>query len=342
MDYKEVLETARKVLAPKCRVCPVCDGRACRGEVPGVGGKGTGATFVRNVAALEEVKLVLDTLYADRGQDTSCEFFGRTFAMPVFAAPIGGMKLNYASDLGEGANGERVVKGAHAAGSAAFTGDSPDEAFYGPLEAIKALDGWGVPTIKPWAMKQALARMADAVAADAMAVAMDVDAAGLVNVKLRGESVYPKSVADLRVLVEAAGKIPFIVKGVMSAKGALKALEAGCYGIVVSNHGGRVLDHAQSTAEVLPEIAQAVNGRMKIFVDGGVRSGVDVFKMLALGADAVLIGRPVTMSAFGGGAEGVEIYLKKIQSELAGTMLMTGAAALAEIGRDMVRVPAYF
>ena len=69
MDYKEVLETARKVLAPKCRVCPVCDGRACRGEVPGVGGKGTGATFVRNVAALAEVKLVLDTLYADRGQD---------------------------------------------------------------------------------------------------------------------------------------------------------------------------------------------------------------------------------------------------------------------------------
>ena len=184
--------------------------------------------------------------------------------------------------------------------------------------------------------------MADAVAAGAMAVAMDVDAAGLVNVKLRGESVYPKSVADLRVLVEAAGKTPFIVKGVMSAKGALKALEAGCYGIVVSNHGGRVLDHAQSTVEVLPEIAQAVNGRMKIFVDGGVRSGVDVFKMLALGADAVLIGRPVTMSAFGGGAEGVEIYLKKIQSELAGTMLMTGAATLAEIGRDMVRVPAYF
>lgn len=212
MDYKEVLETARKVLAPKCRVCPVCDGRACRGEVPGVGGKGTGATFVRNVAALAEVKLVLDTLYADRVQDTSCEFFGRAFAMPVFAAPIGGMKLNYASDLGEGANGERVVKGAHAAGSAAFTGDSPDEAFYGPLEAIKALDGWGVPTIKPWAMKQALARMADAVAAGAMAVAMDVDAAGLVNVKLRGESVYPKSVADLRVLVEAAGKTPFIVK----------------------------------------------------------------------------------------------------------------------------------
>lgn len=94
--------------------------------------------------------------------------------------------------------------------------------------------------------------------------------------------------------------------------------------------------------EVLPEIAQAVNGRMKVFVDGGVRSGVDVFKMLALGADAVLIGRPVTMSAFGGGAEGVEIYLKKIQSELTGTMLMTGAATLAEIGRDMVSVPAYF
>lgn len=342
MDYKELVENERRVLSKVCRVCPVCDGKACRGEVPGVGGKGSGSTFVRNVEKLAQVKIVLDTLYEDRGQDTSCRFFGLTFELPVFAAPIGGMKLNYASDVTEAENGQRVVTGAINAGSAAFTGDSPEEAFYGPLETIKKLGGLGIPTIKPWAMPQAFSRLKDALAAGVPAVCMDVDAAGLVNVKLRGESVYPKSVADLRALVEAAGKTPFFVKGVMSVKGALRAASAGCAGIVVSNHGGRVLDHAQSTAEVLPAIARAVGKSMKIFVDGGIRSGLDVFKMLALGADAVLIGRPVTAAAFGGGAEGVELYLKKIKSELAATMLMTGAASVAEINRTMIYVPSDF
>ncbi len=342
MDYNEVLENARRVLTPKCRVCPVCDGRACRGEVPGPGGKGSGSTFVRNADKLAQVALVLDTLYEDRGQDTSCEIFGKKFAMPVFAAPVGGMKLNYGSDIGEGEMAARFLEGAKNAGTAAFTGDAPDTPFCNALDAIKKCGGIGIPTIKPWAMPQALSYIAEAVAAGAMAVSMDVDAAGLVNVKLRGKSVYPKSVADLHRLAAAAGKTPFIVKGVMSVKGALKALEAGCAGIVVSNHGGRVLDCGQSTAEVLPAIAEAVKGHMTIFADGGVRSGLDVFKMLALGADAVLIGRPVAVAAFGGGAEGVELYFKKIQSELAGAMLMTGTAKLSEIKRGTIHIPADF
>ena len=95
---------------------------------------------------------------------------------------------------------------------------------------------------------------------------------------------------------QAAGK-PFILKGIMTVSGAKKALEAGASGIVVSNHGGRVLDQCPATAEVLPAIADAVGGRMTILVDGGIRTGMDVFKALALGADAVLIGRPfVNMS----------------------------------------------
>lgn len=342
MEYKEVLENAKRELAVKCHVCPVCDGRACRGEVPGVGGKGTGSAFISNVADLSKVKVVLDTLYRDRGQDTGCEFFGRKFSMPIFVAPIGGMKMNYGSEITEAENGARVVRGAKMAGSAAFTGDSPDAAFYGPLETVEAEGGCGVPTIKPWALKVALTRVADAKKAGAMAIAMDVDAAGLVNVKLRGESVYPKSVSDLTELVKACGETPFIVKGVMSARGALKALEAGCYGIVISNHGGRVLDHAASTVSVLEEIVHAVGGRMKIFIDGGIRSGVDVFKVLAMGADGVLIGRPAVVAAFGGNEEGLKIYLEKIRSELESTMLMTGAADLSDISRNMVTVPEHF
>ncbi len=342
MEYREILENARKILLPKCRVCPVCDGRACRGEVPGVGGKGSGSTFIRNAVKLSQVTIVLDTLYENRGQNTSCEFFGRKFALPAFAAPIGGMKLNYGSDVTEREMARRFLEGAKNAGSAAFTGDAPTAPFCDALDLITSNGGYGVPTIKPWMMPQAIEYVEKAAASGAMAVAMDVDAAGLVNVKLCGKSVYPKSIADLRALVEAAGKTPFIVKGVMSAKGARKALEAGCAGIVVSNHGGRVLDDGQSTAEVLPEIAEAVKGQMIIFADGGVRSGADVFKMLALGADAVLIGRPVAVAAFGGGAEGVELYFRKIQAELESTMMMTGAAKLAEIKRGMIHLPADF
>lgn len=123
----------------------------------------------------------------------------------------------------------------------------------------------------------------------------------------------------------------------MSVKGALKAKEAGASAIVVSNHGGRVLDQCPATAEVLAEIADAVDGSMKIFVDGGIRSGTDVFKALALGADAAIIARPFVTAVYGGGREGVESYVQKISSELADTMAMCGVSSLSEITRDCIR-----
>lgn len=123
----------------------------------------------------------------------------------------------------------------------------------------------------------------------------------------------------------------------MTVKGALKAKEAGAAAIVVSNHGGRVLDQCPPTAEVLPEIADAVGRDMKILVDGGIRSGVDVFKALALGADAVLIGRPYVTAVYGGAAEGVKALTDKLAAELEDTMAMCGAHSLEEITRDMVR-----
>jgi len=97
-----------------------------------------------------------------------------------------------------------------------------------------------------------------------------------------------------------------------------------------------VLESCPSTAEVLPAIADAVGGKMTILVDGGIRSGVDVFKALALGADAVLIGRPFVTMVYGGGAEGVQTYVNKLKTELAETMEMCGARSLAEIKRSMI------
>ena len=145
-----------------------------------------------------------------------------------------------------------------------------------------------------------------------------------------------KSVEDLKAIAEMAGA-PFIVKGVMTVKGALKAKEAGAAAIVVSNHGGRVQDQCPATAEVLPEIVKAVGGSMKIFVDGGIRSGVDIFKALALGADAVIIARPFVTAVYGGAEEGVKAYIDKLAGELADTMAMCGAFSLDEITPDMVR-----
>lgn len=133
-------------------------------------------------------------------------------------------------------------------------------------------------------------------------------------------------------------KAPFIVKGIMTVKGAMKAKEAGASAIVVSNHGGRVLDQCPATAEVLSDIAAAVGSSMKILVDGGIRSGADVFKALALGADAVVIARPFVTAVYGGGEEGVLSYIEKIGSELEDTMKMCGVSSLHEISKDCVRI----
>ena len=168
------------------------------------------------------------------------------------------------------------------------------------------------------------------------AVAMDIDAAGLPFLKNLTPPAGSKTVEELREIVKEA-EVPFIIKGIMTVKGALKAKEAGAAAIVVSNHGGRVLDQCPATAEVLAEIADAVGNDMKILVDGGIRSGVDIFKALALGADAVLIGRPFVTAVYGGGAEGVAAYTAKLAAELEDTMAMCGAHSLSEISRDMVR-----
>ena len=106
--------------------------------------------------------------------------------------------------------------------------------------------------------------------------------------------------------------------------------------IVVSNHGGRILDHCPGTADVLPRIAAALRGRVPIIVDGGVRSGVDVLKMLALGADAVFIGRPVCVAAIGGGLDGVRIYFEGIRTQLAQAMLLTGVGTVGDINPELL------
>lgn len=131
-------------------------------------------------------------------------------------------------------------------------------------------------------------------------MAIDVDAAALVNMRLLGQRIEPKMQAEIEEVVAEAG-MPVILKGIMAPDEVAIAADAGVASIVVSNHGCRALDHTPATADILPSIARRVGGKMVVLVDGGIRGGVDVLKMLALGADAVLVGRPLAVAAVGGG-----------------------------------------
>jgi L-lactate dehydrogenase (cytochrome) len=129
---------------------------------------------------------------------------------------------------------------------------------------------------------------------------------------------------------------PLIVKGLLDPDDAREAADSGADGIVVSNHGGRQLDGALSTARALPRIAEAASGRMKILADGGVRSGLDVVRMLALGADFVLIGRAWAYALAGAGGAGVEHILKLIDAEMRVAMALTGTARISQITKDVL------
>lgn len=337
MTYEEVLSNAKTCMGEFCKACPVCNGKACSNKVPGPGSKGSGTVAIRNYDKWQELCINMDTICENKPLDLTSEIFGRTFKYPIFAAPIGAMKLHYGDKYDDLEYNDILVSSCADAGIAAFTGDGTNPAVMeGAARAIKQKDGNGIPTVKPWdinTLKEKLAMIKDA---GSFAVAMDIDAAGLPFLKNLTPPAGSKTVEELREIVKEA-EVPFIIKGIMTVKGALKAKEAGAAAIVVSNHGGRVLDQCPATAEVLAEIADAVGNDMKILVDGGIRSGVDIFKALALGADAVLIGRPFVTAVYGGGAEGVAAYTAKQAAELEDTMAMCGAHSLSEISRDMVR-----
>ena len=338
MNYQEILENARTCMGPYCKACPVCNGKACTSQMPGPGAKGTGTVAIRNYEKWQDICVNMDTICENGKADTSFEIFGRTYKAPIFAAPIGAMKLHYGDKYDDLEYNNILVPACADAGIAAFTGDGVNAAvMQGATEAIRAKDGKGIPTVKPWDVNTLQEKLELIKASGSFAVAMDIDAAGLPFLKNLTPPAGSKTTEELAEIVKAAG-VPFILKGIMTVKGALKAKEAGASAIVVSNHGGRVLDQCPATAEVLEEIVQAVGKDMKIFVDGGLRSGVDIFKALALGADAVLIGRPYVTAVYGGGAEGVATYTEKLTTELADTMTMCGAHNLSEISREMLRV----
>ena len=330
MNYNDILEKARQTMGSRCKVCKECNGKACVGVIPGPGGKGTGSSFIRNVDKLSEIRINMDLVYNKAKVDTSIELFGIKLKYPFFPAPISAVGIHYHDYYDDEEYSKAIVKGCKVSGIIGFTGDGEKEECYTMgIDAIKSVDGWGIPTIKPWGVNEVIRKIKIAEEIGVPAVAMDIDAGGL-PVMGKDKEIGPKSIDELRQIVKST-KLPFIVKGIMTAKSALKVLEAGAYGIVVSNHGGRVLDYTPATVEVLPEIVEAVGGKMKILFDGGIRSGIDVLKVLAIGADGVLIGRPYAIAAYGGGEEGVAMFTEMIGAELRQTMTMVGFNRVSDI-----------
>lgn len=336
MTFDSVRLKAKPRLGPYCKACPTCNGQACKGVIPGPGGKGTGLGFVRNYEDLRQYALCMNTLYDATKVDTRIDLWGKTYSMPIFAGPVGAVQMHYSDLYDDLSYSQVVVEGSSAMGTLAFTGDGVDDGvFHGTIKAISDQAGRGVPTIKPWTHDEVIKKIRLAETAQVPFVAMDLDAAGLAFLAKLGKPVAPKGVHALREIIKATD-LPFVVKGVMTTKMALDALEAGAHGIVVSNHGGRVLDETPSTISQLEAIADLVKDKMMIWVDGGFRSGLDVFKALALGAHGVLVARPFVTAVYGGGVEGVKTLYDQLHAELVDAMVMTGCATLKDITREKI------
>ena len=287
MNYQEMLKEARQHLNGSCKVCKACNGVACSGEVPGMGGKGTGSAFTENFKSLQNVKINMRVIHNVLNPDTSVELFGKKMKAPIFAAPVTGTTLNMGGKISEREYITSVVEGCIESDIYPMVGDTAVDSFLmDNLDVLKDNDGEGIVFIKPWENHDIIKKIK---------------------------------------LAEEAG-----------AYAVLLAVQAGADAIVVSNHGGRVLDCTPGSADVLPAIAEAVKGKITILADGGVRNGVDVLKMIGLGADGVLIGRPFVTASFGGGKEGVEMYVNKVIDELEATMRLTGCQSIKDIDGKVI------
>lgn len=267
--------------------------------------------------------ILLETRYIDSDlPSTKMELWGEQFETPIMTAA-----LSHLHDICEDAMAE-FGRGAKMAGAVHFMGMGEDD----ELEGILATGAKTIKIIKPHENNEVVFhKIHHAVKNGAFAVGMDIDHSygqrGTYDV-VCGLPMKPKSLEEMKEFVKAEN-VPFVVKGVLSTKDAEKCVEAGVKGILVSHHHG-IMPYSVPPLMVLPEIVKAVDGQMKIFVDCGIESGMDVFKALALGADAVCVGRDL-MGPLKNKGEGVLERINQLNGELATIMARTGARTLKEI-----------
>ncbi len=332
-----VREKSQEHLMGICSVNKVCDGdpsRLCMGQkygAPiGLGGVGKGLAFTSNVESLDRVRLKMRLITDHAEPDLSTTIFGKDISLPVMASSLSGVKASMGGKMPESGFAEAILAGCVKADTIGLIGNTSDDGEETTgVEAVKKVGG-GIPIFKPQANDRLIELIGMAEEAGAAAVGVDVDGASSTNWERAGKPVFRKSVTDLKELTGSTD-LPFMVKGIMCAEDAEAAISAGAACIDVSDHGGRSLGATPGMAEVLPGIVEVVDGRVKVTAGGGVRTGFDALKMLALGADAVLLGRDIARAALGGGADGVKLHMEYVRSDLRRGMLLTSCDTVADI-----------
>lgn len=309
------------------------------------GGAGDEVTVEENYAAWERLRLLARVLDAPPSVDTATELLGLELPHPIGLAPIAYQGLLHA-------DAERAMaRGAAAAGALHVVSTRASLSLEDVAAAAPdALRWFQVYVLRDRRLTGELARRAAASGYGALVLTGDTPVLGRkqrderhrfaipdehARGNLRGSRHAPEalqdpaaSFEDIAWLHEESG-LPVLVKGVLRGDDARRCLEAGAAGVIVSNHGGRQLDGALASAEALPEVAAEIGAEAPVLVDGGIDSGADVVRALALGADGVLVGRPAAWALAAGGADAVAGLLRTLVDEL--------AEALAVAGCDSVR-----
>jgi len=318
-----------------CSVCRVCDGIECAGWLPGIGSRRDGAGFQRNINILRQHVIVPDILQCLDNVNTGSDIFGIPLDLPVLPAPLSNIEKNMKAVFNEAEYNNLLLKGAKKSGTIGciaqmeYNGDEKAiEYLINPLENAY---GHGIPFFNPYCGKTTTLKNIEKV------FRTGVKIAGLSVDLKEGPSGFLTNERWLSDIINAS-PVPLIVKGILSAANAAAAVQAGAKGIILSNRGGRLLESFPSGIDVIDEVKSHIKDEALIMVDGGIRSGEDVFKSLALGADLVFIGRPIFIFTCGAHEEGIYFYLNKVKNELKQAMLLAGAKTVRDITQDMIKI----
>ncbi len=315
-------------------------------------GSGNQLTLQANQHAFDHIQLIPRPLADVRGGHTRISLFGQTYAHPIILAPLAYQRLYHPHGESASAMAAIAQEGQFCVSSlASQTLEEIINAAGQPLwfqlywqenreRTLKLLHraiAAGYQTILftvDAPIKQATIQLP----ASINAVNLDPSASHLTlpfgqNQVFDGWMARAPGWEDLAWLRDQT-TLPLLVKGILHPQDAAKAIALGCDGMVVSNHGGRVLDGAPTSLACLPDIVNTVSGRGKVLLDSGIRSGRDVYKALALGADAVMIGRPYIWGLATVGAIGVAHVIRLLRDELEMTMALTGTPHIGEITQE--------
>ena len=295
-----------------------------------------------NMHAYRSLRLMPRQLRDVSTVDTSVTLLGTRLAHPILLAPTACHKLAHV----DGEVG--TARGARAAGAGMVLSSYSMI----PVEQVAAEKPplfWFQLYVQDRAYTERLIRRAVAAGATAIAVTVDTPVSGPRNRQQRSGFQFPKNLPHISGAsaehpltwkdlewIQRAASVPIFLKGVLHPDDAALGVKAGAAGIMVSNHGGRNLDTALATIDALPAIVDAVDGRVPVLVDGGIRRGTDVLKALAHGADAVMIGRPYVHGLAVNSAAGVEAVVGILRREMEMAMMLSGCATLAAVDRGIL------